>query len=161
VLVLIAGLFLLIRGANPPSSPQLVTPTLALEGLSAKSLYYNAAARQWLLKQRPELLTEEDRAADSERTRNFIQAVQNPKLFRQLDRRYRFDTLLLVGDPSQSRPLLEHLAEAKDWTLTYVDHTSMVLRRDPAPPWSAADLAVLRARFSERRSRRPCSARRR
>jgi tetratricopeptide (TPR) repeat protein len=86
---------------------------------------------------------------DSERSRAFPQAVQNPKIFRQLDRQYRFDALLLVGDPSEYRPLLEHLVETKDWTLRYVDHTSMVFRRDNGKAWELADFAPIREQFAK------------
>ncbi|MGV3532383.1 MAG: hypothetical protein ACO1QR_08425, partial [Chthoniobacteraceae bacterium] len=120
-------------------NPLVTTPTLALANVEKGSLYYNAAARPWLVAQRPDLLGPEDRDPASERTRAFVQAVQNPKLFRQLDRQHRFDTLLLVGDPSQYRPLLEHLLEAKDWTLEYLDHTSIIYRRNGKSPWKADD----------------------
>ena len=82
-----------------------------------------------------------------------MQAVQNPKLFRQLDRQHRFDTLLLVGDPSQYRPLLEHLLEAKDWTLQYLDHTSLIYRRSAETPWKPDDFVAIRERLAEIRSR--------
>jgi tetratricopeptide (TPR) repeat protein len=127
--------------------PLVTTPRLALEALTANSLYFNAAARPWLLAQRPDLLTPEDRDERSDRTRAFVQAVANPKLFRQLDRRHRFDTLLLVGDPSQYRTLLDKLLEEKDFTLTYADHTSLVFRRDGVP-WTKDALAPLRSKFA-------------
>lgn len=129
--------------------PLLSGPTLALQELSAKSLYYNGIARNWLISQRPDLLTPEDKEADSPRTRGLVQAVQNPKLFRQLDRQYRFDTLFFVGDPSQYRPLLDHLLEAKDWTLTYLDHTSLIFRRDGSTPWNLEEFAKVRKHFDE------------
>ena len=134
-------------------NPLLDSPQLALESLEAKSLYYNGRAKPWLLSLRPDLLTPEDRDADSERSRALPQAVQNPKLFRQLDWKYRFDALLLVGDPSEYRPLLDHLVETKDWTLRYVDHTSMVFRRDGGRAWELADFAPVRARFAESKPR--------
>src|SRR5438128_1455472 len=84
-------------------NPELATPRLALEALSAHVLYFNGPARPWLIAQRPDLLAAEDRDANSDRSRAFTQAVLATKLFRQLDRRYHFDTLLLVGDPSQYR----------------------------------------------------------
>ena len=127
--------------------PLLSEPTLALQELSAKSLYYNGVARNWLISERPDLLTPEDKDPDSSRTRGLVQAVQNPKLFRQLDRQYRFDTLLLVGDPSQYRPLLDHLLEAKDWTLSYLDHTSLIYRRDDSRPWNLEEFAKVRKQF--------------
>jgi tetratricopeptide (TPR) repeat protein len=129
--------------------PLVTTPVLALQNLSAKSLYYNGAARPWLLAQRADILTAEDRDDSSARTRSFVQAVQNPKLFRQLDRQHRFDTLLLVGDPSQYRPLLEHLLEAKDWTLQYLDHTSLIYRRSAATAWKPEDFSAVRERFTD------------
>jgi tetratricopeptide (TPR) repeat protein len=137
------------RGWFAQHNPLLDSPQLALEALQAKSLYYNGRARPWLLSQRPDLLTPEDRDADSERSRALRQAVQNPKLFRQLDRNYRFDALLLVGDPSEYRPLLDHLVETKDWTLRYVDHTSLVFQRGNGTVWKLADFAPVRARFAQ------------
>jgi predicted Zn-dependent protease len=139
------------RGVFAQHNPLLDSPKLALETLQSKSLYYNGRARPWLGTLRPDLLTDEDRDMDSERSRAFPQAVQNPKIFRQMDRQYRFDTLLLVGDPSEYRPLLEHLVATKDWTLRYVDHTSMVFRRDNGKAWELADFAPIRAQFAKSR----------
>ncbi|MHA3773978.1 hypothetical protein ACXR0O_20795 [Verrucomicrobiota bacterium sgz303538] len=130
-------------------NPLLAAPTLALQEVSGKSLYYNSAARDWLLSKRADLLTPEDRDNNSARTRGLIQAVQNPKLFRQLDRQYRFDTLLLVGDPSQYRPLLDHLLETKDWALSYLDHTSLIFRREGDRPWSKEEFAKVRTSFEK------------
>lgn len=151
LLVLIAA-FAIVRHRTT-GAPQAATPEFAIRALAAKSLYYNGAARPWLLQWRPDLLTDEDRDEKSERTRAFVQAVENPKLFRQQDRKLRFDALLLVGDPSQYRPLLEHLLEAKDWTLAYLDHTSLVFRRDGSRAWEPADLGALAAKFPEKRDR--------
>jgi hypothetical protein len=132
-------------------SPLLDAPTLALASLSAKSLFFNPAAKPWLLAQRPELLVEDDRDERSERARMMRQAVEIPKLFRQCDRKYRFDTLLLVGEPGQSRQLIEHLVETQDWTLSYVDHTSIVFKRDGAAAWQPADLERIARGFAEKR----------
>src|SRR5471032_3200762 len=85
-LVRAAGVLLLVgvsaavaiwRGWFAQHNPLLDSPRLALESLQAKSLYYNGRARPWLLSQRPDLLTPEDREADSERSRALPQAVQN------------------------------------------------------------------------------------
>lgn len=130
------------------ANPVLETPVLALEGLRAKAVYFNGPARPWLLAQRPDLVTEADRDSQSERTRAFAQAVLVPKLFRQLDRQWHFDAVLLVGDPSQYRPLLDHLVETKDWSLSYVDHMSLVFRRDVAGLWKIEDLQSVRGRFA-------------
>lgn len=141
------------KGWLSKRSPLLDSPQLALKSLQAKSLYYNGRAKSWLLTLRPDLLTPEDHDAGSERSRTFPQAVENPKVFRQLDRKYRFDALLFVGDPSEYKPLLDHLVETKDWTLRYVDHTSMVFRRDSGRPWEMADFATVRATFAQSRPR--------
>lgn len=82
-----------------------------------------------------------------------VQAVENPKLFRQLDRKFHFDAILLVGDPSQYRPLIEHLLEAKDWTLSYLDHTSLVYRRDPSSEWQVSALDSQAQGFESPRDR--------
>ena len=130
-------------------NPLLDSPRLALEGVQAKSLYYNGRAKPWLLSLRPDLLTPEDRDPESDRSRALPQAVEDPKFFRELDRKYRFDALLLTGDPSEYKPLLDHLNDTKDWTLRYVDHTSMVFRRDSGHAWVLADFAPVRAHFAQ------------
>jgi tetratricopeptide (TPR) repeat protein len=138
------------RQAHRPSVA-LATPAFALETLQTihpRSLYYSAAARPWLSARESEFLQPDDRSADSAQSREFRQATQNPKLFRQLDRALRFDTLLLVGDPSQYRPLLEHLLETKDWTLSYVDHTSLIFKREAEHAWQPEELELVRQRFS-------------
>ena len=135
------------------SAAQAATPALAMKALSGKSIYYNGPARPWLIAQRRDLMMADDINEHSELSRGFVQAVENPKLFRQLDRKHHFDTLLLVGDPSQYRPLIEHLLEAKDWTLTYLDHTSLIYKRTVAREWQPADLDALAATFASERDR--------
>ena len=136
-----------------PANPLLETPALVLESVQAQALYFNGAARGWLLARRPDLLAPEDRDAASERTRAFAQAVLEPQLFRQLDRQYRFDALLFVGDPSQYRPLLDNLVETKDWSLSYADHWGLVFRRAGGRAWKMEDLEPVRARFAGARAR--------
>ena len=150
-LALAAGIVALRPWKN--SAAQAATPEVAIRALTSKSLYYNGAARPWLLQWRPDLLADEDRDEKSDRARGMVQAVENPKLFRQLDRKYHFDALLLVGDPSQYRPLIEHLLEAKDWTLSYLDHTSLVYRRDASTEWKTAALDTLAPSFPKARDR--------
>jgi tetratricopeptide (TPR) repeat protein len=130
------------------SDPILDSPSLALEFLNAKVLYFNGPAREWLIRQRPGVLDDESRDEGSDRSRGMTQAAQNPKLFRQLDRKYRFDALLLVGDPSQYTPLLDHLKETRDWTLRYADHTSLVFRRDEGKIWDLDAFAPVRTRIA-------------
>ncbi|HSI15293.1 MAG TPA: hypothetical protein VK961_24810 [Chthoniobacter sp.] len=151
--VIILAVLAFSRGWFSPRNPLLDSPQLALETLQAKELYFNGRAKSWLLTQRPELLKAEDRDPDSERSRSFPQAVENPKLFRVLVRKYAFDALLLVGDPSEYKPLLDHLVETKDWTLRYVDHTSMVFRRDSGRAWQVEDFAKVREQFAHSSAR--------
>lgn len=151
-LLFVLAIAWVIHWRSNRASPQLTTPMLALDRVSAKSLYYNGAAHPWLVARRPDLLAAEERAQNpQERRRKYIQAAENPKLFRQLDRQYRFDTLLLVGDPGEYRPLLEHLVETKDWTLTYLDHTSLVYKRSAARAWTPKELELVREKLGSRR----------
>jgi tetratricopeptide (TPR) repeat protein len=144
--VLVLGVWLAPRFRAVPD-PLLATPRLALERLEGGTIYYNAAALPWLVAQRPEFVAPEDRDGRSERAAAFAQAVLNPKLFRQLDRKFRFDALLLVGDPSQYRTLLDHLVETKDFVLHYADHTSLIFRRG-GTAWTPRDLDGVRSRLS-------------
>jgi hypothetical protein len=146
-ILLLAVIVWNVRARWQRPDPLLATPALALETLQSTALYFNAAARPWLFAQRPDLLAAEDREEGSERARGLTQAVQNPKLFRQLDRQHHFDAVLLTGDPSQYKPLLDHLVGTKDWKLHYVDHTSVVFRRDRTKPWELADFAAVRTRL--------------
>jgi tetratricopeptide (TPR) repeat protein len=140
-----------------PVPPIVATPQLAFAEVQARVLYYNGLALPWLEKLRPELLTAEDRDAAGARRRAFIQAPQHPKLFRQLDRQYRFDTLLLVGDPSNYKRLLDHLLEPepakRDFRLVYLDHWAFIFKRDAAREWQPADAEPVRQKFGNLRSR--------
>jgi tetratricopeptide (TPR) repeat protein len=136
-----------------PPDPKVVTPVLVLESLSGKSLFFSNEARPWLLKHRPELLHADDKVADSDRSRAIVQANVNPKLFRQLDRQVRFDTVVLLGDPSGYQRLLDHLIEPlpekRDFQLVYLDHWSYVFKRGAAvKPWQVADAAALREKMA-------------
>jgi tetratricopeptide (TPR) repeat protein len=135
-----------------PPSPLAVTPVAALEALGAKSLYYNGAARPWLVKLRPELLTAEDRDEASARSRAFPQATQSPRLFRQLDRQFRFDTVLLVDDPSHYQRLLNHFIELepekREFKLVYLDHWALVFKRGAAREWQPEDAEPVRKKMA-------------
>lgn len=131
-----------------PPSPLVVTPQFALEHVQAKNLFFNRLAYPWLLQKRPELLTPEDRDENSARARGFWQATQNPKLFRQLDRQTRFDTILLLDDPSNYQRLLDHLLEPepdkRDFRLVYLDHWALIFRRDADREWQPSDAEPLK-----------------
>jgi tetratricopeptide (TPR) repeat protein len=135
-----------------PPSPLVLTPQIALESLQAKNLYFNGLAYPWLFAKRPDLLTAEDRDESSARARSFRQATQNPKLFRQLDRQSRFDTLLLLDDPSNYQRLLDHLIEPeiaqRDFRLVYLDHWALVFKRDAAREWEPADAEPLKQKIA-------------
>jgi tetratricopeptide (TPR) repeat protein len=154
VLIAIAGVFAWNRWISPwlyPPSPLVVTPSIALESLSSKNLFFSNEARPWLLKLRPDLLHADDMNTDSARSRSIRQANVNPKLFRQLDRQLRFDTVLLLGDPSGYQRLLDHLTEAepsrRDFQLVYLDHWTYVFRRGDPKRWEVADVEAVRKKI--------------
>jgi len=140
------GIYFLIR-KSPEASVEITTPVLAIEALKSKSLYFTPQARPFLLARTPQTLTHDDLDAQSERSLAFAQATQNPVLWRQLDRKFHFDAVLLCGDPVTYRPLLGHLLDTGDWTLTYLDHTSLIFQRPPAHQWMPADLDAIRKKF--------------
>lgn len=115
-----------------------------LNQLQPGSIYMNDAARVAALTQQPGLLTEDDRSANSERVRLFAQATQDPKLWRKLDRKHRFDAILLAGDPAAFQTLLDHLLETKDWKLAFLDAESLMFCRPPCTEWKPGDLATVR-----------------
>ena len=135
-----------------PISPLVSTPKIAMEKLEARSLYYNNMAKPWLLQLRGDLLTAEDGDAKSARAVSFAQATQNPRLFRQLDRQYRFDTVVLLDDPSRYQRLLDHLLEPepekRDFRLVYLDHWVLVFKRGAAREWEPGDAEVVRQRMA-------------
>lgn len=126
----------------------LSVPSLAIDPLSAKSLYYTPAARDYLLAHRPELVPAENRSPDSEQTRLFAQATQDPVVWRKLAREHQFDTVLLTGEPGDYRPVLRHLLASKDWVLTYVDHTSVVFKHFGEKSWLPEDLQSVLGKYS-------------
>jgi tetratricopeptide (TPR) repeat protein len=140
-----------------PPPPVITTPQLACAEVQGRSIYFNSIALPGLEKFRPDLLTPEDRDPASSRRRAFVQAPQNPKLFRQLDRQFRFDTLVLVGDPSNYQRLLDHLLdpapEKRDFRLVYLDHWACIFKRDAARAWEPADVGPVRQRLGKIRAR--------
>jgi tetratricopeptide (TPR) repeat protein len=92
-------------------------------------MFFNGPALEELRARRPVWLKESDVQPQADRVRAMVQATQNPRLFRQLDRQEHFEVLLLAGDPIQSRPLLEHLWKSGDWSLEWADAFALVYRR--------------------------------
>ena len=142
----IGGYSLLKKSSGPRE--EITTPLLAIRTLTAKSLYFTPQARSCLKANAPQMLTEDDKNEQSERSSAFTQALQNPVLWRKLDRQYHFDSILLCGDPVINGVLLKHLLDTGDWTLTYVDHTSLIFKRPPASPWASVDLDALQKKIS-------------
>ena len=155
LLVLTCGWQVWKRWVSPwlfPPNPLVITPSLVLQGLTSKVLFFSNEARPWLMKLRPDLLAEDDREPDSNRSRAIRQANVNPKLFRQVDRQVRFDTVLLLGDPSGFQRLLDHFIDPeetkRDFQLVYLDHWSYVFKRGEVKPWSVADAEALRPKIA-------------
>lgn len=128
-----------------PLSPNVTTPVFAVEALDSHWLYFTEPAREVLMAKRPDLL--EAYNADSDRI-DFLRAEQDPGFWRKLDRKYHFDAILLSGDPSLYKNLLEHLIQTKDWVLVYLDHTSLIFKRMPVKGWSLDDFRKLQGRFA-------------
>ncbi len=143
-LLLAAALLSLPACAPKPLSSELSTPVLAVEqglGKEAGKVYFTPAALSAL----PGSAEEK-----AQRAAAYSAVLHNPKAWRALYRQERFDTVLLTGDPAAFRPLLDHLRESSDWTLTYVDATSIIFRRTSgATPWTRVALDPLLKRFSE------------
>ena len=133
-------------------SPELATPVLAITELAehgrlrGKTIYFSPAAAEYLKMHWQELGLRSEASPD-QLTREFGATLQNPKAWRVLDRKWRFDALLLTGDPARFRQLLDHLRQSPDWTLTWLDHTSLVYERSPAHAWTPAALEQLTTVF--------------
>lgn len=155
LLIAIGGCYWASLLTRPPEplSRELDTPTLAVEQIPAnlrdKPLFFTSAALPYLKEHWQEWSgafgspapKPDEIAAQCDAT------LKYPKEWRVLDRKWRFGSLLLTGDPAQFRPLLDYLRKAPDWTLTRVDVTSLVFERSPARAWTTADVAPLFAVF--------------
>lgn len=148
LLNLVYGIAVLVRGHREPEDPRLSHERLALERLKdVHYLFFSPGSHADLQAARPDLVA----AADE---RAFARAVQMPPVFRSLDHQRQFDALLLSGDPTTYKPLLQHLGETKDFTLTWLDNAVLIFRRGGARPWAEPDLAVTAAQFQgENRAR--------
>jgi len=148
LLVTVVGGYWLINLTLPPEplSPELGTPKLSMAQISpsqhAKPLFFTMSAlpyvkehwEEWGKAFHSPSLVAEEIAVPCEAA---LQSVEN---WNVLDHKWRFGTLLLMGDPAGFRPLLEYLRKSPEWTLTQLDPTSLVFERAPARAWSTADL---------------------
>ena len=145
--VLFAVTILLLPACKkkPPLHPNIATPAIAVETLDAQNPFFTEAARATISAKKPQWLAT---SSSEEEHRAFLHAAQSPALWRQLDRKLHFDAVLLCGDPGEYRSLLNHLIGTKDWTLTYLDQTSLVFRRTPAKKWNIDDFHALLQKFA-------------
>ncbi|MDP9292006.1 MAG: hypothetical protein M3O82_06570, partial [Verrucomicrobiota bacterium] len=102
-----------------PEPLALSTPAFVLDQIGVQTLFYNPAAA-------PSVPV---RLKNTQRLAEFAPASRAPKLWRELDRQWRFDAVFLAGDPSQYRQLLQHLRTSRDWILSNLDHAGFLFRR--------------------------------
>ena len=136
-----------------PSREELATPKIALSHLRTHVVFAVGPARNFLARENMLLLPEPARTATSTFSRAVAQSTQDPRLFRDLDRQVRFDTIWLSGEPSSFKPLLDHLLKTRDFGPIWVDHTSILLQRGANADANASlpDLAEVRALAREPR----------
>ncbi len=141
LLNLVFGICALVRAHHQPVDPRLGGEQLAIARLTdVHYLFFPPGSHADLEAARPDLVA----AADE---RAFAQAVQMPAVFRSLDHERQFDALLLYGDPTTYKPLLKHLADSKDFVLTWLDNSDLIFRRIGAAPWTEADLTATAGQF--------------
>lgn len=130
-----------------PQSPEITVPKAALAELKGPRVFFTPNARPHL-----ELAHREYIAPETDPLR-FAQASQDPRLFREIDRTVRFSEIWLLGEISTYKSLLEHLLETKDFGVTYVDHASIILRRDAGENWKPGDPDLESKHFADARER--------
>ena len=112
-----------------PVSEDLTTPKLAIANLSEQPVFFSPLGRDWLARVKPAAIPPPARDSQSAFSKRLSLATQGPVIFRELDREVRFSAVWLLGEPSWFKTLMEHLLETKDFSVTYVDHTSIIFRR--------------------------------
>jgi tetratricopeptide (TPR) repeat protein len=122
--------------------PRLAGEQMAIAQLKdAHDVFYSPGSHADLAAARPDLVA----AADE---RAFARGLQLPETFRTLDHARHFDAVLLSGDPTTYKPLLQHFSDTRDWVLTWLDNANLVFRRVGATPWKEADLNTTAAQFA-------------
>jgi tetratricopeptide (TPR) repeat protein len=138
---LIFGVVELVSAHHEPVDPRLEHEQMAIERLQdVHYLFFSPASHTDLQGARPDLV-----AAANEHS--FAKALQVPSVFRALDHERQFEAVLFSGDTTTYKPLLDHLIETKDFTLTWLDNAVLIFRRRGATPWTQADLAATVAKF--------------
>ncbi|MGC1479434.1 MAG: hypothetical protein WA771_02935 [Chthoniobacterales bacterium] len=78
-------------------------------------------------------------------TSDEMAALQDPGAWRRLDRRHRYDAVLLAGQPAETATLARHLAVSPDFRLERVDNWGFLFLRglpSPVTPPPAKDIAA-------------------
>jgi len=148
LLNLVFGIVMLVRHHREAVDPRLEHEQLGLARLQdVHYLLFSPGSHADIQAVRPDLVAGADEHA-------FARAVQMPAVFRALDHQRQFDALLFSGDPTTYEPLLHHLAETKDFVLTWLDNAVLIFRRGGARPWTEADLTAAAGQFQgENRAR--------
>jgi len=148
LLNLVFGIVMLVRGHHEAVDPRLLHEGLGIARLGdVRYLFFTPGSHADLAAARPDLV-----AAGDERA--FAQGVQMPAVFRRMDHERQFDGLLLSGDPTTYKPLLQELARSKDFVLTWLDNSVLIFRRYGARPWTEDDLRGAAGQFAgENRAR--------
>lgn len=141
VCMVVATLFM-FRSRNR-TRPTLPISQAAVESQIGKTAFFNQTAAPLVRKADPSMA--ERMGASIAR---FDAATQDPLVFRQLDRKLRFDTIVLAGDPAMEAQLLGHLVQTKDWTLTYLDDLVLIFKRPAQKAWTPADLEPLEKKYA-------------
>jgi tetratricopeptide (TPR) repeat protein len=72
------------------------------------------------------------------------EAVQDPSLWRVLDREQRFDGVLLIGPVSEYLPLLTHLVSSPDYRIARVDNWGVLFVNGVPTPYTPPELESLK-----------------
>lgn len=143
-----------ITRPEPPLSPELETPKLVMatvgETRRSRPIFFTRAALPWMKEHWAEWGSAFGASVSSpeELLSSFEPALHSPQSWHVLDRKWRFGAILLSGDPSGFRSLLDALRQSQEWTLTSLDATSYLFERSPATPWvTGKDLPKLLESF--------------
>jgi hypothetical protein len=131
---------------------RLTTPMLLFQKMGDRfqqaPVFTNSAGAEILRRGYPPPPVSNPAADTPELQEKFAQSISNPKLWRTLDREFRFGSVYLGGSPSEYRPLLKYLQKSPDWVIFHMDHLGVAFVRQPAEAWKPEDLDAIRAMFS-------------
>ncbi len=123
---------------QPEPDPTRAWSVEAVRQFGGQSVYFNPPAQPFVAAARPAAVE-----TAGPQIARFADAPIDTRVFRQLDRKLRFDSLVLGGDPALFFPLLQHLISTGDWTLVYVNDALMIFQRLPDKAWTVAHLGPL------------------